>query len=251
MGAVVAAAYALQPDPRILKRMTRHFLELFKDRIRELVHTMQANIALRKRLTFLTRLVNAVSLDQADFLYSSLSRIFGKARFSDCKIPCSVVAASLNGEVVVLNEGYLVDAVAASAAVPGAFPPLRLGGNWLVDGGVLSVIPVDVTRQMGAEVVIASHVGYFSSRREFTDILDYAIYLDDMKGEILAEMELEKADVIVDFRSIKVPWYRFDLAESIIEKAHRTIEEQEFPSQLEKAMKKRRRGRSSRKVVEP
>jgi len=251
MGAVVAAAYALQPDPRILKRMTYHFLEFFKERIRELVHAMQANISLRKRMTFLARLVNAVSLDQTDFLYSSLSRIFGRARFSDCKIPCSVVAASLNGEIVVLSEGYLVDAVAASAAVPGAFPPLRLGGRWLVDGGVLSVIPVDVTRQMGAELVIASHVGYFSPRREFTDILDYAVYLDDMKGEILAKMELENADLIVDFRDIKVPWYRFDLAENIMEKAHQIMEEQEFRYHLEKAMKKRRRGRSSRRVVEP
>lgn len=239
MGAVVAAAYALHPDPRVLKRMTRHFLDVFRDRIHELINNVQANVALRKRIVFLTRLVNSISLDHSDFLYSSLSRIFGKARFSDCKIPCVVVAASLKGELVTLDEGYIVDAVAASASVPGAFPPIRLGGEWLVDGGVISVIPVSAVKKLGADVVIASHVGYASFKRGFTDVLDYAIHLDDIKGEILANEEMKEADVVACFRNIKVPWYRFDLAENIMENARRVLEEQNFHNKLINAMQTR------------
>ncbi len=78
-------------------------------------------------------------------------------RFEDLKIPFAAVTYDLvKGEEFVLKDsGDLISAVRASCAVPGIFVPIKLDGRILVDGGVTSVLPVDVVRSMGADIVIA------------------------------------------------------------------------------------------------
>ena len=81
-------------------------------------------------------------------------------QFDDLPIPFRAVAADLvNGEVVVLDSGDLVNAVRASMSVPGIFQPLRIDGHILVDGGVVDNVPVDVARAMGADRLIVVDVG--------------------------------------------------------------------------------------------
>lgn len=85
--------------------------------------------------------------------------------FADARIPIRVNAVSLVGcgEVWfgsgVREEVDPVDAVYASCAIPIYYPPLRLDGDVLVDGGVLNVLPVDQAFTWGAERVIAVDVG--------------------------------------------------------------------------------------------
>jgi NTE family protein len=83
---------------------------------------------------------------------------FPVKRFEDLKIPFAAVAYDLKkGEVVVHKDsGDLAFAIRTSCAVPGVFTPLRdESGRLLVDGGVVSQMPTDVARAMGAEVIIA------------------------------------------------------------------------------------------------
>lgn len=87
-----------------------------------------------------------------------IERHFPVARFEDMPIPFSAIAFDLaNSEKVVLsNSGDLVIAIRASCAVPGVFTPVRdERGHLLVDGGVISPMPADIVRNMGADVVIA------------------------------------------------------------------------------------------------
>lgn len=82
--------------------------------------------------------------------------LFGRRTFAELKYPLAVVAVDLNSHrEVVLQEGLVVEALRATTAVPGVFAPVEKDGMRLVDGGVLNNLPVDVLRQMGAEVVIA------------------------------------------------------------------------------------------------
>ncbi len=78
-------------------------------------------------------------------------------RFEDLKIPFAAVTYDVvKGEEFVLKDsGDLISAVRASCAVPGLFVPVRLDGRILVDGGVTSVLPVDIVRSMGADIVIS------------------------------------------------------------------------------------------------
>lgn len=76
--------------------------------------------------------------------------------FSDLQIPFATVAADLeSGERVVLTEGKLYLAMAASAAVPGIFSPVLHEGRYLIDGGVIDKIPANVAIDLGAEILIA------------------------------------------------------------------------------------------------
>ena len=73
----------------------------------------------------------------------------------DLKIPFACVATNImdNSEVV-FHSGRLPQAIRASMSIPAAFSPVRLGDMVLVDGGLKNNFPVDVAREMGAEVVI-------------------------------------------------------------------------------------------------
>ena len=93
-----------------------------------------------------------------------LRRVLGDVRdvrdFDALGIPFRAVATDLGtGDTVVLDRGDLVEAIRASMSVPGAFAPARVGGRALLDGGVVNNVPVDVARELGADVVIAVDVG--------------------------------------------------------------------------------------------
>lgn len=79
--------------------------------------------------------------------------------FDDLRIPCAVTAVDLKtGTEVSLTEGRLKDAVLATIALPGIFPPSYLN-NWeLVDGGVLNPVPVSVARLLSPRLPIVAVV---------------------------------------------------------------------------------------------
>ena len=85
----------------------------------------------------------------------------GVTDFDDLPIPFRCVATDMqSGEAVVLHSGYLADAVRASMAIPGVFPPVEVNGRILADGGMVQNIPVETARDMGANTVIAIELHY-------------------------------------------------------------------------------------------
>lgn len=75
--------------------------------------------------------------------------------FKDLPISYACVAANMvNGKEVVLKSGSLPLAMRASMAIPGAFAPVILDSMVLVDGGISNNFPVDVAKDMGAEITI-------------------------------------------------------------------------------------------------
>jgi NTE family protein len=101
-----------------------------------------------------------VSGVQLETVLRSLTRVHGFRRFDELPIPFRAVATDLvSGKPVVLSEGDLVGAMRASMSVPAAVEPARLGGRVLVDGGLTNNLPIDVARDMGADIVIAVNLG--------------------------------------------------------------------------------------------
>src|SRR5690554_2673253 len=75
--------------------------------------------------------------------------------FDDLPIPFACVAADVRtGEEVVFREGVLPTAMRASMAIPGMFTPVEQDSMLLIDGGIINNFPVDVAREMGADIVI-------------------------------------------------------------------------------------------------
>jgi NTE family protein len=82
-----------------------------------------------------------------------------KMNFNDLPTPFACVAQDIvDGSKVVFHEGVLSTAMRSSMAIPGVFTPVRLDNMVLVDGGMIDNYPVDVAREMGADIVIGVDV---------------------------------------------------------------------------------------------
>lgn len=82
-------------------------------------------------------------------------------RLEDATVPVSVVATSVvDGEEVVLSHGDAVEAVAASAAIPGVFPPVEVEGRALMDGGVANNTPISCAVRAGASPIYVLPTGF-------------------------------------------------------------------------------------------
>ena len=76
-------------------------------------------------------------------------------------MPLHIVASDmLTGEEVLLSSGSVVDAVLASAAIPGVFPPVRIDTRLLVDGGVANNTPISTAIKLGATRVVVLPTGF-------------------------------------------------------------------------------------------
>ncbi|MDO9545801.1 MAG: patatin-like phospholipase family protein [Pelolinea sp.] len=88
-------------------------------------------------------------------LYELLKKYLGDMTFADTKIPFAVTAVDRNSGIeYIINTGKLTDAVKATTAVPGIFPPFILGKKTLVDGGVLNPVPVSIARWLKYDVPV-------------------------------------------------------------------------------------------------
>jgi NTE family protein len=82
-------------------------------------------------------------------------------RLEDASLPCHVVATDLlRGGDVHFSSGPAAEIILASAAIPGLFPPVRLGERHLIDGGVVNNSPVSVAVELGATRVIVLPTGF-------------------------------------------------------------------------------------------
>jgi NTE family protein len=81
--------------------------------------------------------------------------------FAEAAVPVHLVATDLlSGEEVLVSEGPVVDAVLASAAIPGIFPPVTIAGRHLVDGGVAHHTAVGQAVDLGASEIYVLPAGY-------------------------------------------------------------------------------------------
>lgn len=85
-----------------------------------------------------------------------LTEGLGGARdFAELRLPFGAVAVdAVTALPVLLREGELIPAILASAAIPGVYPPVRIGERVLYDGGVLANVPIQQALSMGAKSLV-------------------------------------------------------------------------------------------------
>jgi len=100
-------------------------------------------------------------------LYSSagvrglLEQHLGNDAFEDMELPLRVIATNITrGTREIFTSGPLVPAVLASSAIPGVFPPVRIGKDLYVDGGALDNCSIDTALRLGARRIFVIDVGY-------------------------------------------------------------------------------------------
>jgi NTE family protein len=89
-------------------------------------------------------------------LVARLAEGLGDTRIEDLPVRFAAITTEMGtGHEIWLTRGRLVDAIRASYALPGIFPPVSLDGRWLVDGALVNPVPVSAARVFGARLVIA------------------------------------------------------------------------------------------------
>jgi len=87
--------------------------------------------------------------------------------FNKLPIPFVCIATDIEtGKQVVLDSGYLPEAILASGTLPSLFEPMAIDGKVLIDGGVVNNYPIDEVRAMGAELIIGIDVQHDLSDRD-------------------------------------------------------------------------------------
>lgn len=127
---------------------------------------------------------------------------FNVQDFDDFPIPFRAVATDLNaGEPYVMDHGDLAIAMRASMAVPLVFGPVKHQDRYLVDGGILNNLPVDVAKAMGADIVIAvnisSPLGQVDDKSSVVLVtyqsIDVALVQNTKESEKLADIVIKPA----------------------------------------------------------
>jgi NTE family protein len=172
MGSVVGGAYAAGSSVEQLEQLVRRtdWNAVVADRPPrdELVYRRrEEDLLLPSRIEFGAKL-DGISLPPAaagnEALELALTRVLPSGARDKpvnlLQLPFRSVASDLvTGELVELNDTPLFLAMRASLAVPGVFAPVRINQRLLVDGGLVRNLPVDVAREMGADIIIAVNVG--------------------------------------------------------------------------------------------
>ena len=140
-GALNAVAFAQSPTEVGLDELRELWARIRRSDIfpfspRQLVHGMTGRRS---------------GLFSPDRLRALLARHIGSGRLEDAVIPVRVVTTdAATGRPAVLSSGPALPALLASAALPGIFPPVELGGRWLIDGGVAADTPILQAEEAGA-----------------------------------------------------------------------------------------------------
>ena len=149
-GAINGAYFAAQPDRAGVAKLEAIWCGLTRKQVMPMTLRSLAGILLRRDY-----LVDSIGLRRL------LEKHLTYQRLEDASLPVHVVASDMvTGEEVLLSRGPVIDAVLASTAIPGVFPPVSVDGRMLVDGGVASNTPIAAAMRLGAERIIVLPTGF-------------------------------------------------------------------------------------------
>lgn len=235
MGAIVGAVYSENPDPdRAWDRLSAfahdpEFLSTWEPYIAKGSGNEDNGGRLHGMLDSLKKKMIAIktatrpSLVEAEALRRPLEALLDARRFRDLAVPFAAVAVDLRtGDRIVYREGSLLDGVYASSAIPAVFPPLQSGGRIICDGGAPFRVPVDVCREMGADLVVAVDIPAFRNEKaEFRTGIDLILRSDTIARLRLNRFVLRQADLVISPEVGAFHWADFREAESCREAGHR------------------------------
>ena len=137
-------------------------------------------------------------LVQGQKLQDYVNQQLGNRPIEQLAKPFAAVATRLeDGERTVFVRGNAGQAVRASSSIPGVFEPVTIGRYHYIDGGVVSPVPVDAARQLGADFVIAVDISSRASGKNPGDLLGTVNQSIAIMGQRLGEAELKRADIVI------------------------------------------------------
>ena len=233
MGSIVGGAYAAGQTPGAMHELVREadWAQIFSDRgpreylswrrkEDDLRFIGRGELGVKGGSLVLPR--GALGSQNLEEFLRGISRLASDApTLNDLPILFRAVATDLEtGKQVVLDDVPLTVAMRASMSIPGAFAPAQVGGRLLGDGGLVRNLPVEVAREMGAEIIIAVNVGTpLLPREALSSALGVAQQMINILTEQNVEISLAKlrpADILISPDLAGVSFVDFQRGEELV-----------------------------------
>ena len=131
-------------------------------------------------------------------LQDFVNKQIGNKSIQQFPIRFAAVATQLdNGQKVAFNKGNAGQAVRASCSIPNVFIPATIGGKRYVDGGLVSPIPVQTARDLGADIVIAIDISARPKAGQSTNLWGLLDQTLNIMGQQTINQELAQADIVI------------------------------------------------------
>ena len=164
------------------------------------------------------------ALSKGMYNYNLLNKLTLNVRhirdFNQLPIPFLCIATNIEtGEEVLLNKGYLPQAMLASGAFPTLFSPVEIDGALLVDGGVTNNYPVDEIKKLGADIIIGVDVqDDLKDRKSLKDATRILVQISNLQMIEKMKQKIKETDIYIkpDIRNFGV--ISFDEGQKIIKK---------------------------------
>ncbi len=198
IGSIMGGLYAIGYNSQQLKDFAtqQKWIYLLSDRIsREYINIYEKYDQDRYLVSFKLNADKGISLPagvvQGHNIMNTLCRLTAKFHevndFDKFPIPFACVAADLaTGKEVIIRKGFLAEAMFASMSLPTIFTPTEIDDKLVVDGGIVNNFPVDIAKEMGADIIIGVDIQSKPlEKEEIGDIMD-------ILGQMISYMGFEK-----------------------------------------------------------
>lgn len=243
MGAIVGALYASGYSARELDSIFRKtdFTNLIQDNLpRDAKTFYEKEDSERYALTlpfdkFRVSIPQALSSGQN--IYNELVRFLYNVRdvqdFNNLPIPFFCIATNVEtGKEVLLDRGYLPEAIMASGTFPSLFEPAELDGQLLIDGGVLNNYPVDEIKKMGADVIVGVDVQHgLRNRESLLTATEILLQINNYRTVGAMQQKAALTDIYIKPEMDRFSVVDFGLKEAIISAGEEAAREQLVPLQ--------------------
>jgi NTE family protein len=146
----------------------------------------------------LMRLVLTESQLSNERMGAYLRKHIGDTRFDELKIPFACVATDLQtGESVIFREGPVAIAARASATIPGLFTPVEFRHRYLVDGGLVTNLPLNLLGLMNTSLAVAVDVTSDIEQTKPKSVLGVMNQSISILSQRLAKDESSRADIMI------------------------------------------------------
>ena len=228
MGSIIGGAWAATGDIDELETKARAVLtskEFKKNRLSFLRETRKRRGGLLFSVANLVRrgIFFGVSNMRASFLSAeefatSMEQILPDISIESIKKPFGAIALDINkAREIVITKGSLRRAAAASSAIPGVLPPVRINGRVLIDGGWVDKVPVLPAFGLGADLVIAVDISARAQDSETYDRgLDIMVRANSIRDSALVRFCRSMADILIRPSVEGIHWADFGAHERCI-----------------------------------
>ena len=178
---------------------------------------------------------------KGEAMQNFVNRIVGNRLLEKLPRRFAAVATDLKtGEATIFNTGNSGAAVRASSAVPGVFQPVQINGRDYVDGGLVSPLPINIAKKLGATFVIAVDISAKPADGKTRSTSDVMLQTFAIMGQTISRHEQIEADIVVRPITAELPATDFAGRHKAVLEGERAAAQ--VMAQIKAALEKRRAG---------